>query len=49
MKLQLKSALKTNFDKIRCIEDSQIVHSVGNNLYIIEVGKSEGDFIGLDK
>jgi hypothetical protein len=49
MKLQIKSVIKTNVNKIRCIEDSQVVHVVGNNLRIVEIGKVEGDFIGLDK
>jgi hypothetical protein len=49
MKVNIKSVLKSNFTKIRSMEDSQVVHSAGNNLCILEIGKHEGDFINLDK
>lgn len=34
MKMQLKSVLKSNFTKLRCLDESQVVYVTGNSLCI---------------
>jgi hypothetical protein len=40
MKVQLKSVLKSNFNKIRCMDEHEIVYQTGNNLCVTEIGKT---------
>lgn len=49
MKVQLKSVLKANFHQVRCLDEGQIIHQIGNNLHIFEMSKSESEFINLNR
>lgn len=49
MKLQVKSVLKSNFTKFRCLDEGQVIHPAGNNLRILEINKRDAEFISMHK
>ena len=49
MKVTIKSVIKTSSSEFECFEDQQILMRVGNTLCIKEMGKSESEFICLNR